>query len=382
MSAGTGEAPAKRVVVVGGGIIGVSTATHLQRDGASVVLVTEDGLASGASGRSLSWLNSAGARSDAYHALRVAGIDRYRTLFAADPSREWLRFDGGVYWARAGQRAKAEDRHRHEVAHGYDSRLVAPSALPEHAPGVDPAAVPEVAVVNRGEGWVSLPELIAYLADEFTRRGGELVTQAGKATVVVEDGAARGVTTAEGRRFDADAVVVACGAATPAVVADLGVTIADGSPLSMLVVTEPVDAEVTTVLNTPRAAVRPHPGGAYALDHSWYESQITEAPDGGCTIDEAVVKELTAEASALFAGDVTLTPASWKLGRKPIPGDGEPVFGELAHVPGCFVGFTHSGATLGLIAGELLSYEILTGAEHPMLAPFRPERFETPNRTP
>jgi glycine/D-amino acid oxidase-like deaminating enzyme len=44
-------------------------------------------------------------------------------------------------------------------------------------------------------------------------------------------------------------------------------------------------------------------------------------------------------------------------------------------VPGCFVAFTHSGATLGLIAGELLSDEILTGKQHPMLATFRPGRF-------
>lgn len=44
-------------------------------------------------------------------------------------------------------------------------------------------------------------------------------------------------------------------------------------------------------------------------------------------------------------------------------------------IPGYYVAFSHSGATLGLIVGELLAYEIATGAEHPMLAKFRPERF-------
>ena len=37
--------------------------------------------------------------------------------------------------------------------------------------------------------------------------------------------------------------------------------------------------------------------------------------------------------------------------------------------------FTHSGATLGLIAGELMAEEIMSGKKHPMLATFRPERF-------
>jgi glycine/D-amino acid oxidase-like deaminating enzyme len=363
---------AKRVVVVGGGVLGVSTATHLRRDGADVVLVTEGQLADGASGRSLAWLNSAGSRSAAYHALRVAGIDRYRTLFAADPSRDWLRFDGGLHWATESTVAA---RHRAEVAHGYDSHLLTPDEAAEREPGITATAVTGPAVHNPGEGWVSLPHLIEHLAAEFTGRGGRIVTGAGRAHVVVEAGAATGVTTEKGERFAADVVVLACGAATSAVVAELGVHIPDASPLAMLVLTEPAGQSVTSVLNTPRVALRPNPGGTLALDHSWYEDRITETAGGEFAIDESVVKELVAEAAALLSEDVALTAASWKLGRKPVPGDGEPVFGELAEVPGCFVGFTHSGATLGLIAGELLSYEIRTGARHPMLEPFRPDRF-------
>jgi glycine/D-amino acid oxidase-like deaminating enzyme len=129
------------------------------------------------------------------------------------------------------------------------------------------------------------------------------------------------------------------------------------------------------VLNTPRAAVRPNPGNTLALDHDWYEENITEHADGTFSIPDDVVQELADEASKLIAGNPELKPASWKIGYKPIPGDGEPVFGELEKVPGCFVAFTHSGATLGLIAGELLAGEILTGSRHPMLETFRPERF-------
>ena len=359
----------KRVVVVGGGVIGVSTAAHLRRDGADVVLVTEGELADGASGRSLAWLNSAGSRSAAYHALRVAGIDRYRTLFAADPGRDWLRFDGGLHWATG---STVAERHRAEVAHGYESHLLTPAEAADREPGITAKAVAGPAVHNPGEGWVSLPHLIEHLAAELT---GRIVTGAGRAHVVVEGGRATGVVTDGGRRFDADVVVLACGAATSAVVAELGVHIPDASPPAMLVLTEPAGQRVKSVLNTPRVALRPHPGGALALDHSWYEDRISETADGEFAIDESVVKELVAEAAALLAGDVELTAASWKLGRKPVPGDGEPVFGELAEVPGCFVGFTHSGATLGLIAGELLSHEIRTGARHPMLEPFRPDRF-------
>ncbi|WP_433511998.1 NAD(P)/FAD-dependent oxidoreductase [Nonomuraea sp. CA-143628] len=418
----TDHTAARRVVVLGGGILGVSTAVHLVRGGAEVVLVTESALASGASGRSLSWLNSAGMRSGSYHLLRILGIDRYRTLFAADPGRDWLRFDGGLWWTTPDGAEATRARHAHEVANGYESHLVdghgsesppisgadADGGVPgggdagrrvsgvqanadadagrqvsgvqadtggRRVSGVRVGAGERLAIHNPGDGWVSLPHLIRELADELVRRGGRIVTGAGRCSVIVEDGRARGVRGADGTSWRGDAVVAACGAQTPAVLADLGVDLPDASPLSMLVITEPVETEVVTVLNTPRAAMRPNPGSTFAIDHSWYEEQITEHDDGSCSIDEKYVKELVAEASALLQGDVTLRAASWRLGRKPIPGDGEPVFGELESVPGCHVAFTHSGATLGLIAGELTAYEVLTGTGHPLLDDFRPGRF-------
>jgi len=76
-----------------------------------------------------------------------------------------------------------------------------------------------------------------------------------------------------------------------------------------------------------------------------------------------------------MAGNPKLEVASIGAGGKPIPGDGEPVIGAMKAVPGCYAAFSHSGATIGLVAGELLSYEIATGREHPMLATFRPDRF-------
>ncbi|NJC23672.1 glycine/D-amino acid oxidase-like deaminating enzyme [Arthrobacter pigmenti] len=365
----------KNVAVIGGGILGVSTAVHLQREGASVVLITETELASGASGRSLSWLNSAGIRSDAYHALRVAGIDRYRTMFAANPHLEWLRFDGGVYWSDADSEASTLARHRYEKEHAYGSRLVDSARIPRVVPGIAADSVPGSAIYNPGDGWVSLPHLIEHLAAELVSRGGRIVTQAGKASVLVNDRRATGVSTTAGERYEADAVVVACGPSTPAVVGELGVRIDDGSPLSMLVTTEPLEHDIKAVLNTPRAATRPNPGGTLAIDHDWYVDQIIEGPDGNCSIPECAIQQLLDEASALLEGSPKLKAAEYKLGRKPIPGDGEPVFGELEKVPGCYVAFSHSGATVGLIAGELLADEIMSGRPHPMFRSFRPERF-------
>lgn len=367
----------KSTVVLGGGIIGISSAVHLLRRGQQVTLITEADLVSGASGRSLSWLNSAADRTLEYHALRMAGIDRYRTLFAQDSSRDWLRFDGGLYWGGKDKQQETLARHAYETAHGYDSHLTGKSSVEKIDPLVNASAVAETALFNPGEGWVSLPHLANFLMAEFYRLDGQLVEHAGKSQVVTDaSGKAIGVKTNSGETFSGDTVLVACGPQTPDVVAPLGVIIPNDSPLSMLVLTKPLEKTVKVVMNTPRVAIRPNPGKTLALDHDWYESSITREADGKYSIPETVVNELVAEAVKVLAHAEELQAASWKIGLKPIPGDGNPVLGELASIPGCFVAFTHSGATLALIVGELLASEIATGHKHPMLSTFRPERFD------
>jgi glycine/D-amino acid oxidase-like deaminating enzyme len=70
------------------------------------------------------------------------------------------------------------------------------------------------------------------------------------------------------------------------------------------------------------------------------------------------------------------------VGPEPVPGNGEPVLGALDEVPGHHVAFSHSGATLGLVVGELLADEVVTGEPSPLLAAFRPGRSRGGPRTP
>jgi glycine/D-amino acid oxidase-like deaminating enzyme len=374
--------PTLRVAVVGGGVLGVSTAQQLLRGGAEVVLVTDGALGSGATGRSLSWLNSAGARRESYHLLRMAGIDRYRTLAARHPgAAAWLRFDGGLSWSAPDLIESLLARHRHEVAHGYESRLLMASEVCAEVAGVEIAAIPESgAVWNPGEGWVDLPSLVRFLVDDFHARGGRLLTHAGRCAVELAGGAVSAIRTADGNHLAVDAAVVATGPAVPSMVSGLGVCIPDATPVSLLVTTSPVRHDLAAVLNTPRVSLRPTPAGALAVDADWPTENITrrdidERGDGPYPVPRRAVEELLAEASGVLAGHPRLVADQCGIGRKPIPGDGEPVLGRVDDVPGLSLAFTHSGATLGLIAGELIADEILHLHAHPMLADFNVRRF-------
>lgn len=370
------------VVIIGGGIFGVSTALHLVRQGSRVTLVTEGVLGSGASGRSLSWLNSARFRSAAYHRLRMVGIDRYRTLAAQHPQAPWLRFDGGLTWDADDESNAIDAAEAHERSIGYDVMRLAPEEVAAVAPGVDARAVTrQGALFNPGEGWVDLPALIGLLAAELRMRGGEIIEGAGAASVLVRNGVACGAKAADGRLLEADACLIATGPWAPAMAADLGVEIPDASPIGLLVKTAPVETGLRAVLNTPRVAVRPTPDGALVLDSAWSEAEMRGNTDGSFEVRPDTIDGLLREAAAVLAGNPKLAFSSYGVGRKPIPGDGEPVFGKLDGVGSCFVAFSHSGATLGLIAGELLADEIATGRRSPLLDDFRPDRFRAAART-
>jgi glycine/D-amino acid oxidase-like deaminating enzyme len=369
--------PAKHVIVIGGGILGAATSMHLARGGAQVTLVTAGPLASGASSRSIAWLNSSGARSAEYHYLRMLAIDRYRTWTAHHPeSRGYIRFDGAMKWAGPGE--TFSDTFAFERSTGYDSVWIDRADVPRIAPDVDADAVAEEgAIYNPGEGWVNMPDFIPALVAEAEASGARIIEHAGDVRVDVQDGAATGVILGDGTRLAADHVVLATGGDVPAQLAALGVTVPDATPAAFVLFTDPVDIKVTTVLNTPRVAVRPTPDGRLVLDADWAEQSVIVEDDGSFTVPDASVQGLLDEASRVLAGNPRLTAQRVGAGLKPIPGDGEPVVGPVPSIPGLYTVFTHSGATLGLILGELLAEEVLTGTPSPVLKSFRLDRFDT-----
>jgi glycine/D-amino acid oxidase-like deaminating enzyme len=187
----------------------------------------------------------------------------------------------------------------------------------------------------------------------------------------VDGGRVSGVRLADGSILAADAVVVATGAAAPGMLVELGVPVLAQDSPAALVRTGGVRVALRTVINAPRVSLRPTPDGHLVVGAGWLDTELTR--DG--TVPGNRVPELLAEASAVLEGHPTLVAEAVMAGARPMPVDDEPVLGRIHGVAGLHVAFTHSGATLGLIAGELVSEEIVSGLPHPLLDPFRPDRF-------
>ena len=259
---------------------------------------------------------------------------------------------------------------------GYPAHWLRPDEVRAWTPGVDAGAIPaEGAIFNPGEGWVELAALIDHLCTQLVARGGTIRTDAGRCRSVVRGDRVTGVRTGTGDTLVVDAAVLATGPAVPGTVAELGIRVPDATPVALLVRTSAVPTPLRAVLNTPRVAVRPTPRGSLVLDAGWSEKEVVVRRDGTYEVRETTVQDLLREASAVLQGNPQLTLESYGVGLKPVPADGEPVVGELPGVSGYHLAFTHSGATIGLVIGELLADEVVTGERSPLLETFRPSRF-------
>ena len=369
----------EHVVILGAGIFGTSTAAQLVRRGVRVTLVTEERLASGASGRSLAWLNAAWNWPAPYFAIRMAGIDRWRTWAArhTDSSR-YLRFTGGLMWADEREDESLHGLFSNQRERGYDAQWISIDQIPRVAPGVEPSAVAaEGAIFNPGEGWVNLPSVIEILAKEIVQGGGTIIENAGPSKPIVAGSCAVGIRTTTGEEISADAVLLATGPSVPGQLNEVGVHIGTSSPAAFVAFTKPVSTPLEVTLNTPHVAIRRTVHGGLAMDSGWSERAIIVAEDGALQIPEPVVQRLLEEGSRVLEGHPKLELEHIGSGYKPVPADGEPVYGQIDEIAGLYIAFSHSGATQGLIAGEMLADEIATGFVSPLMAAFRPTRFTT-----
>lgn len=66
-----------------------------------------------------------------------------------------------------------------------------------------------------------------------------------------------------------------------------------------------------------------------------------------------------------------------RVGRRPMPVDGDPVIGHLPTAHGVYAAVMHSGVILAAVVGRLVADELSRGASRREFAELRPERFPT-----
>jgi glycine/D-amino acid oxidase-like deaminating enzyme len=200
---------ARRIVVIGGGVVGCSVAWHVAKTGlGEVVLLERDRLGSGTTWHSagnITW--RPGAQHDA---MVLYAMDAIAAL-TAETSQEtgWLK-TGRLFLAHGSQAIAGLERYQAQAERrGIGARMVTGAEAARLHPLIDAGAV-TAAWLNPLSGRVNPADLTAAYAKAARRHGAHILEGRAVAAIRVRNGRIAGVETSQGA-VDADAVVVAAG---------------------------------------------------------------------------------------------------------------------------------------------------------------------------
>ena len=406
----------RHAVVVGAGIVGLSTAWHLQERGYEVTVVDRAGIAAGSSWGNAGWLTPGKAIPLAHPSLWKL---HPRELLAADAAlhvpmrveprlwsflaqfmahantRAWDRtmaaltpidrlaldaFDelelGGVeHWTRKGpfvvafeneeQSAGFEGEVAGAVRHGQDvplERLEDPRALaPQLSDRVD------VAFRMDGQRFTEPGPFTHALGEAVIARGATLRT--GVEVTDVSSTRRPLISLSTGENLTADVAVIATGAWLPHLTSDLGVRtlVQAGRGYSFSVATEQ-PTEHPVYFPHHRLACTPYEGRFRIAGTMEFRG-----PDE--PFQPRRLEGMASVARQLFTGmDMDERQDEW-VGSRPVTPDGLPLVGPTK-VPNVHVAGGHGmwGFVLGPATGKLLAEQIDTGHRPEALKPFDPLR--------
>jgi glycine/D-amino acid oxidase-like deaminating enzyme len=372
------------VVIVGGGIVGVSTAFHCVREGLRTVLL--DRL-------------DAGRATDA-----GAGILSPETSAGVDVA--WARFATTAvrYYDRLLHDLRGEDGNDTGYA---QCGLILVAASDDEMDAYEAAAA-RIFQRQRESGWPlaqDLHELTAEQAREkfpplahvrralFSRmaarmdgrlftsallraaqRRGLVVERAGVDSLHVSGGCVRGVVSL-GRSYDAPAVVIAGGAWSKLLSDQLGVPIGVEPQRGQIIHLQLNHAGTDrwTIVNAFHGHyIVPRPGGRIVVGAtretgSGFDPRLTAAG----------VREVLAEALRVAPGLAPAGVHEMRVGLRPLSSDMAPILGPVPGLEGAYLATGHgpAGLQLGPYSGKLVC-DLLKGRQPDLdLTPFRVARF-------
>jgi glycine/D-amino acid oxidase-like deaminating enzyme len=239
------------VLVIGGGIVGASTAYQLARRGASVTLLEADRLASGATGRNLGfiWLHTrrAGPELDLVMATRT-GLEDLPDELGADIG---LRCNGGLTYFRTEDQAtvmrefverRVADGVPMHLLDGNEARAMAP-ILPDDILGATYCPL---------DAQIDSRRYVRAFAAAAQRAGATIVEGSSVRTLEAEGRRMRRVLTDHGP-ISAGQVVLAAGAWSPYLGAQLGLDLQIHPMRLQIVQTEPMAPRLDQLLYGPAA---------------------------------------------------------------------------------------------------------------------------------
>lgn len=266
------------VVVIGGGVMGLSAAIHLTEAGAGrVVLLERDRLFEGTSGAGAGFLAPWAALNPAHGpespAVRVErySMDFYARLHAAPCDIGYRRV--GLLWLAASQPVWEGMADMAWERADPASVQVPPSDVPDITSGVVSSQGLLGARFLPAAAQIDANRVGAALAKTFMAHGGVINIHRPAGALTVHRGRVHGVQTSSGK-ISCQTVVVAAGAWTNSLLKDTGVFLPAVPQITSRIITEPTSIPSTMPMLMAQGIMRDEPGGGTILWVRAHESGL------------------------------------------------------------------------------------------------------------
>jgi glycine/D-amino acid oxidase-like deaminating enzyme len=411
------------VVIIGGGIVGVSTALFLAEKGIAVALCEKGAIGGEQSSRNWGWCRTMG-RDAREIPLAVESLRLWRGMNLRTGRETGFRQAGIAYLCETEKEIAAQEQWLTEARrYQVDARMLRGSAIDAVVPGASSSFVGALHTPTDGRAEPS--QAAPAIAEAARAAGAAIVTGCAVRGIETQGGRVSGVATEKGS-IAADAVVLAGGAWSRLFCGNAGVVLPQLKVLGSVFRTAPLSGGPEVTAGGSVFAFRKRLDGGYTvarrnanvaditpdsfrlllqylptLRRNYGEIRLrigrrfleewgtrrTWSLDEATPFEavrvldpapkQATLEEARAELSRTFPAFANMQVAESWGGLIDVTPDAVPVIGEVAGVPGFFLatGFSGHGFGIGPGAGRLVAD--LVAGDTPMVdpAPFRFSRF-------
>ncbi|WP_027134015.1 NAD(P)/FAD-dependent oxidoreductase [Geminicoccus roseus] len=411
------------VVVIGGGIIGVSAAMFLAERGVSVALCEKGHIAGEQSSRNWGWVRKMG-RDPRELPLIIESLKIWPTLNQKTEAETGFKVTGIMYGARSeAEMAKHEEWLQYSRPYQLDTKAIGKAEFDELMPGSDGGFVG--ALYTASDGRAEPQKAGPAIAKAAQRMGAHVFTECAVRTIERQGGKVSGVVTEKGR-IRCSTVVLAGGSWSSLFAGNLGIRLPQLSVINSVMRTAPLEGAPEHALWDKAWAFRKRLDGGYTIadgstnvhelvpnsfrffkdflpamklewrsyglqmngrfmteagwPKTWSGDQVT--PFEKIRVNdpapvEKVTKTALAKLKAAFPAFANAKIVQQWAGRIDVTPDIVPVISHVDSVPGFFIatGFSGHGFGIGPGAGKLIADMVM--GKDPVVDPteFRLSRF-------
>ncbi len=367
------------VLIVGGGVIGLSIARELHRRGARRITVLERGKVGRESSYAAAGMlapNAETEKADDFTKFCAESLDLYNKfaeeLFGETDVNIELDRSGTVY-------AAFTDHDSAEIRRRYDWQKRAGLAVEflsaEETRRAEPFVSPDVREsLFFPFDWQVENRKLLHALEKFAELNRiKIVENAEVKSLLTENGKIGGVRTVDAD-FSADAVVLATGAWTSLIENGGDIALPEIKPVrGQIIGFQTAKRLFERVIYSPRGYLVPRRDGRILIgatvEDAGFDKNITAA---GTEFLRAVAMEISPSLASLEIAE------TW-AGLRPLAADGLPVLGAVAAAKNLFIATAHyrNGILLAPLTAKILAERIAENKDSEYLRIFSPNRFKT-----